>query len=72
MSRLRFNVVEAAFKKKALEVAVPKMRPSEYFAKYVFNKEKMRKYLPEQICRQLYDVIEQGSRLDLSTRWLRV
>ncbi|MBR3733374.1 MAG: glutamine synthetase III, partial [Bacteroidaceae bacterium] len=66
MSRLRFNVVEAAFKKKAIEVSVPSMRPSEYFAKYVFNKEKMRKYLPENICRQLYNVIEQGSRLDLS------
>ena len=66
MSRLRFNVVEAAFKKKAIEVTVPSMRPSEYFAKYVFNKEKMRKYLPEDICRQLYNVIEQGSRLDLS------
>ena len=63
---LRFNVVEAAFKKKALEVEAPKERPAEYFAKYVFNKDKMRKYLPAETCRQLYDVIENGTRLDLS------
>ena len=66
MSKLRFKVVEAAFKKKALEVEAPKERPAEYFAKYVFNKEKMRKYLPEDTCKQLYDVIENGTRLDLS------
>ena len=40
MARLRFNVVEEAFKKKAVEVKTPTERPSEYFGKYVFNKEK--------------------------------
>ena len=37
MSSLRFKVVEAAFQKKPLEIKIPKERPSEYFAKYVFN-----------------------------------
>ena len=46
MSKLRFRVVETAFKKKPVAVAVPAERPSEYFAKYVFNKEKMFRYLP--------------------------
>ena len=32
MSKLRFRVVETAFKKKAVEVATPAERPSEYFA----------------------------------------
>ncbi len=36
MSKLRFRVVETAFKKKPVAVAVPAERPSEYFAKYVF------------------------------------
>ena len=49
MSKLRFRVVETAFKKKAVEVATPAERPSEYFAKYVFNKEKMFKYLPSKV-----------------------
>lgn len=46
MSKLRFRVVETAFKKKAATVETPAERPSEYFAKYVFNREKMFKYLP--------------------------
>lgn len=66
MAKLRFNVVEAAFKKKALEVQTPAERPSEYFAKYVFNKEKMFQYLSPSTYQQLCDVIENGTRLDLS------
>ena len=49
MSTLRFRVVETAFTKKAVDVAVPDERPSEYFGKYVFNRAKMFKYLPENI-----------------------
>ena len=45
MSNLRFKVVEEAFKKRPVEVKTPAERPSEYYAKYVFNKEKMFKYL---------------------------
>ena len=37
MSKLRFRVVETAFKKKAATVETPAQRPGEYFAKYVFN-----------------------------------
>ena len=49
MSKLRFRVVEKAFHKKPVEVASPATRPSEYFAKYVFNREKMFKYLPSNV-----------------------
>lgn len=49
MSKLRFRVVESAFKKRAAEVATPAERPSEYFGKNVFNREKMFKYLPEKL-----------------------
>ena len=48
MSKLRFRVVETAFKKKAVPVEVPSERPSEYFAKHVFNREKMFKLMREQ------------------------
>ena len=37
MSKLRFRVVETAFKKKAATVETPAQRPCEYFAKDVFN-----------------------------------
>ena len=63
---LRFQVVEEAFKKKAVEVKVPSERPSEYFGKYVFNREKMYKYLPTDVYNNLIDVIDNGARLDRS------
>jgi len=66
MSNLRFQVVEEAFKKKPLEVKAPEERPYEYFGKYVFNREKMYKYLPKDVYEKLIDVIDNGSRLDRS------
>ena len=44
----------------------PKTRPSEYFAKYVFNRQKMYKYLPSDVYEKLIDVIDNGTRLDRS------
>ncbi|MCD7898578.1 MAG: glutamine synthetase III [Bacteroides sp.] len=66
MSKLRFRVVETAFKKKAVEVPTPAERPSEYFAKYVFNRDKMFKYLSSKVYNKLVDVIDNGSTLDRS------
>ena len=66
MSNLRFQVVEEAFKKKAQEVKAPTERPSEYFGKYVFNRQKMYKYLPADVNVKLIDVIDNGARLDRS------
>jgi glutamine synthetase len=64
MSKLRFRVVETAFKKKAVEVAVPAERPSEYFGKFVFNRTKMYKYLPDKVYQKLVDAIDNGTALD--------
>ena len=66
MSKLRFRVVETAFKKKHVAVAAPAERPSEYYAKYVFNKEKMFRYLPSKVYAKLIDVIDNGAPLDRS------
>ena len=65
-NQLRFQVVEEAFKKKAVEVKAPSERPSEYFGKYVFTREKMHKYLPISVYNKLIDVIDNGARLDRS------
>lgn len=59
MTTLRFRVVEKAFQAKPHEVSIPSERPSEYFAKYVFNREKMFKYLPAAVYARLIDVIGQ-------------
>ena len=66
MANLRFEVVAEAFKKRPVEVETPKVRPSEYFAKYVFNRQKMYKYLPSDVYEKLIDVIDNGNRLDRS------
>ena len=66
MANLRFQVVEEAFKKKPLDVTAPAERPSEYFGKYVFTRDKMFKYLPRDIYMKMVDVIDNGARLDRS------
>ena len=66
MSKLRFRVVEKAFQSKPVEVPAPSERPSEYFGKYVFNREKMFKYLPSKVYAKLVDVIDNGANLDRS------
>ncbi len=66
MANLRFQVVEEAFKKKPLDVISPTERPSEYFGKYVFTREKMYKYLSRDVYLKLIDVIDNGTRLDRS------
>ena len=65
-NNLRFQVVEEAFKKHALDVRTPSERPSEYFGKYVFNKEKMYRYLPKSVYDKMIDVIDNGACLDRS------
>ncbi|MBQ7420467.1 MAG: glutamine synthetase III [Prevotella sp.] len=65
-NNLRFQVVEEAFKKRALDVKVPEERPSEYFGKYVFNKQKMYKYLPSSVYAKMIDVMDNGASLDRS------
>ena len=64
---LRFKVVEEAFKKHPLEVEAPEKRPSEYFAKYVFNQKKMWKFLPVEVYQKLQEVITGGTTLDMAT-----
>ena len=66
-SNLRFQVVGEAFSKKPVKVEEPKERPSEYFAKYVFNKQKMYKYLSAQTYEKMCQVIDNGATLDMDT-----
>ena len=56
--------MEEAFKKKAVPVEMSSSRPSEYFAKYVFTREKMYKYLSIDVYNKLVDVIDNGAPLD--------
>ncbi len=64
METLRFQVVGEAFKKKPLDVKMPSERPSKFFGKKVFNREKMYKYLPKDVYEKIIDVMDNGAQLD--------
>lgn len=61
---LRFKVVEEAFGKRPIEVEPPTQRPSDYFAKRVFNREKMFHYLPKDTFEQYTEALEKKIPLD--------
>ncbi len=64
MSNLRFKAVEEASKRKAVEVPVPVEKTSDYFGKYVFNRNNMRKYLSKETLKLLLNSIDKGELLD--------
>lgn len=67
MSKLRFDVVRDAFKKKAVAVDVPEGKLSDCFGSLVFNREKMSKYLDSKSFEKICDCIDNGVTLDIHT-----
>ena len=65
-SKLRFKVVDEAFKKRPVEVPAREERPSEFFGKYVFNKQKMYQYLSPNAYHKMCEVIDEGAPFDLT------
>ena len=63
MSLLRFKMVDAAINHTAVEVNVPKGRPSDYFGERVFGHTAMKKYLSKADYRALLDTMEHGTPL---------
>ena len=61
--KIRFKVAKEAFSRKAVPVNEPKERPSEYFGKYVFNREKMFKYLPKKTYEAVIEAIDNSTPL---------
>ena len=66
MVNLRFDAVATASRKKPIEVLTPEERPSEFFGRKVFNRQRMYKYLPADVYAKLVAVIDNGARLDRS------
>ena len=64
MSNLRFNAVEDASKRKAIEVEAPANKTSDYFGKYVFDRNNMRKYLSKETLKLVLNAIDKGATLD--------
>ena len=64
MSNLRFKAVEEAFKRKPLTVVNPETNVSDYYGKYVFNRQQMAKFLSKDTLRILTDAVDKGQTLD--------
>ncbi|WP_407403003.1 glutamine synthetase III [Sodaliphilus sp.] len=64
MSHLRFKEVEVAFNRTPVKVEIPKEAPSQYFAKYVFNRKKMYEYLPKSTYDALIRAIDNKEPLN--------
>ena len=67
MGNLRFDVVQEAFKKKAVVTETPAGKPSDYFGSLVFGRSNMRKYLDSQTYAKLTRCIDEGVPLDAAT-----
>lgn len=63
MSKLRFRVVEEAYNRKAVSVDIPNERPNQYYGKYVFNRQKMSQYLPQNVYEALVNAIDNKESL---------
>lgn len=64
MSNSRFNAVEKASNRKAVEAITPTQKVSEYFGENVFNRKAMQKYLSKEIYKALTYAIDNGVPID--------
>ena len=58
MSNLRFKSVEEATARKAVKVELPKERVEAYYARQVFNRQRMFEYLPKETYDALVEAID--------------
>lgn len=63
MSKLRFKAVEVASKRLPIKVSLPNELPSEYYAKNVFNRKQMAKYLSKDTLKTVLQAIDEGVTL---------
>ena len=63
MSTLRFKMVEESINKGSYEAESPAGRPSEYFGMNVFNKKKMKEYLPKNVYEALVNTMDNATPL---------
>ena len=64
MSYLRFSALEDIRKRKAIDVKLPSVKTSEYFAVNVFDLKKMQEYLSEEAYESVKNAVESGSKID--------
>jgi glutamine synthetase len=63
MTTLRFKAIEKASQHLPVEISAPGKLPSEYFAKYVFDRKQMARYLSKETMRTVMEAIDKGTTL---------
>lgn len=66
MNTLRFKVLDEAFRRKAVQLPESKERLTDYYAKYVFDRNKMQRYLSKNTYGILINSIDKGEPLNRS------
>lgn len=66
MNTLRFKVLDEAFRRKAVQLPESKERLTDYYAKYVFDRNKMQRYLSKNTYGILTNSIDKGEPLNRS------
>jgi glutamine synthetase len=64
MSNLRFSLVKEAFGRQTAPVAAPSEKTSDYFGKYVFDRNQMRKYLSKETLKLVLNATDRGEPLE--------
>ena len=64
MANLRFEAVKEASGRKVVAVATPADKTSDYFGKYVFDRNNMRKYLSKETLKSVLNAIDKGAPLE--------
>jgi len=65
MATLRFKALEDALKRKPIPVTSPGEKISDFYGMYVFDRQKMEKYLPKDAYKSVIGAIDHGTRIDL-------
>ncbi len=63
MANLRFKALEIVESRKCIEIAAPSVKVSEYFGQNVFDDNKMRSVLPENVYKNLKYAIYKGEAI---------
>ena len=64
MAILRFKALDEMSKREPVKADLPDKKISDYFGADVFDREKMRQYIPKEAYESLCTAVDEGRRID--------
>ncbi len=64
MARTRFSALEEVNKRQPKQVIYPSVKTSDYYGMYVFDKDKMQRYLSSDAYEGVMECIDKGTKID--------